>query len=240
MRESEVDNELNQTDEFIPRDRSAQIHRWTMQILHGTLIIGFVLAIQRQQWLTAVSISAIFAVILLPSLVFRKMRVYIPPEFELLAVLFVYASLFLGEVLGYYQRFWWWDIFLHASSGLLLGILGFLLVYVLNESDQIDLYMRPRFVALFAFLFAVAIGTLWEIFEFGMDQLFGMNMQKAMFDDPSGLTDTMWDLIIDTAGALVISVFGWWYLKRPELSFIEAWIARFIDGNPGMFGRSRE
>ena len=97
---------------------------------------------------------------------------------------------FLGEVRSWYERIWWWDIALHTSSGLLLGLVGFLLVYVLTENERIDLHMRPRFVALFAFLFAVAVGALWEIFEFAMDRMLGANMQKPMLDDPSGLTDT--------------------------------------------------
>src|SRR5690606_11091243 len=121
------------------------------------------------------------------------------PEFEVLALIFIFASLFLGEVRGYYIRYWWWDIALHTASGLLLGIWGFLLVYVLNESQDIEMQMKPRFVALFAFFFAVGCGALWEIFEFAMDQLFGMNMQKPMLNDPSGLTDTMWDLKIGRA-----------------------------------------
>lgn len=219
-------------------DRTANIHRWTMRVLHVTLAVGFILALIELQWLNALAIAAIFAVTLIPSLAFRRLRVYIPPEFELLALLFVYAALFLGEVLDYYQRFWWWDLALHMTSGLLLGIVGFLLVYVLNEDDEIDLHLRPGFVALFAFLFAIAVGVLWEIFEFAMDQLFGLRMQKPMFGDPSGLTDTMWDLIVDTIGAFVISIFGWWYLERPERSFIESWIAKFIEGNPRIFRRS--
>lgn len=63
-------------------------------------------------------------------------------------------------------------------------------------------------------MFALGVGALWEIFEFTMDSLFGMNMQKPMLGDPSGLTDTMWDLIVDATGALVISVLGWRYLKN--------------------------
>jgi len=55
-------------------------------------------------------------------------------------------------------RFWWWDIALHATSGLLLGILGFLLVYALNENERVAVHMQPRFAALFAFSFAVAAG----------------------------------------------------------------------------------
>lgn len=199
------------------------------------MALGFVFAIVRQQWLNAAAIVLILGVMAIPSFMGRRFRVYIPPEFELLALIFVYASLFLGEVLNYYQRFWWWDVALHTASGLLLGIFGFLLVYVLNENDRIELHLKSHFVAFFAFCFAVAVGAVWEIFEFGMDQLFGLNMQKPMFEDPSGLTDTMWDLIVDTLGAAAICVFGWWYLERPEDSFIEAWTARFIRSNPRLF-----
>lgn len=104
----------------------------------------------------------------------------IPTEFQILAIIFVFAALFLGEVRSFYARFWRWDIALHTSSGLLLGIVGFLLVDVLNEHERIDFHMHPRFVALFAFVFAVAVGALWEIFEFGMDRIIGTNMQKPI------------------------------------------------------------
>lgn len=158
-----------------------------------------------------------------------------PPEFEVLTILFIFASLFLGEIGGYYERFWWWDVMLHTASGLLLGILGFLLVYVLNSQPNVRLHMSPSFVALFAFMFAVAVGAIWEIFEFTMDSLFGTNMQKPMLGDASGLTDTMFDLIVDALGALVIAVIGYAYMKQDTHSFIEKWIQKFIDANPHLF-----
>jgi uncharacterized membrane protein YjdF len=114
-------------------------------------------------------------------------------------------------------------------------MLGFLLIYVLNENERVDVHMRPRFVALFAFLFAVAVGAVWEIFEYSMDRLVGTTMQKPMLGDASGLTDTMWDLIVDTIGAFLISGLGWWYMKRKTHSFIEVWIRRFIERNPKLF-----
>ena len=145
---------------------------------------------------------------------------------------------FLGEVRNYYVRFWWWDIVLHTASGFLFGIIGFLLVHVLNEVEEIDVNMKPGFVALFAFLFAVGMGAIWEIFEFVMDRFFNMNMQKPMLGDPSGLTDTMWDLIVDTLGALIISALGYSYLKTAgNRSFLEKWIHSFIQNNPRFFKR---
>ena len=218
-------------------DRADQVRWWLFSLLQIIMALGLVLAVYERQWLTAVVTLAIILVMFLPTALARRIRLEIPAEYEMMAVVFVFASIFLGEVRGYYHRFWWWDIALHTLSGLLLGIFGFLLVYVLNASDRIDLQMRPRFVAFFAFLFAVAVGAIWEIVEFAMDQFFGMNMQKAMFDDPSGLTDTMWDLIVDTIGALIISLLGWWHMHRRRSSFIDAWIRKFVARNPHLFRR---
>lgn len=186
-------------------------------------------------WGSSAWLLAIMAVTSAPLVFGRRLPVRIPLEYEFLSILFVFAALFLGEFRSYYERFWWWDIALHGTSGLLLGILGFLLVYVLNETRHISLHMRPGFVALFAFVFAVAIGALWEIFEFGMDQCFGTVMQKPMLRDASGLTDTMWDLIVDALGAAVIGGFGWWNMRRNSRSFLDRWIERFIETNPRFF-----
>lgn len=216
-------------------DLATRIHWGTVIVLQIVMAAELVLTLFEGQWLNAFLILAIIALTLAPTLLRHRLPVNIPPEFQLLAVVFVFAALFLGEIRSYYLRIWWWDLALHASSGLLLGLLGFLLVYVLNENERVDLHMRPRFLALFAVVFAVAVGALWEIFEFGMDQIFGTTMQKPMFGDASGLTDTMWDLIVDTLGALFVGGLGWWYMKQQKRSFIEVWIRKFIERNPKLF-----
>ena len=204
-------------------------------VLQAIMALEFAAALYEGQWFTAFLVLVIITLTLAPAVLGQRLRVHIPSEFQLLAVLFVFASLFLGEIRSYYERIWWWDIALHTTSGLLLGIVGFLLVYLLNKSEHVDIHLRPHFVALFAFVFAVAVGALWEIFEFTMDRSFGTRMQKPMLGDASGLTDTMWDLIVDTIGAAIISVFGWWYTRRGERSFVEVWIRRFIEQNPRLF-----
>ena len=203
--------------------------------LQGVMAVELVALLAQGSWASAVWLVTIMAVTSAPMLLGARLPVHIPAEFELMAILFVFASLFLGEFHSYYERFWWWDIALHSTSGLLLGLVGFLLVYVLNASRRIGSHMRPGFVALFAFAFAVCVGALWEIVEFAADQLFGLQMQKPMLNDPSGLTDTMWDLIVDALGAAVISAFGWWHMKADRRSFIDAWTDRFVAKNPQLF-----
>lgn len=218
-------------------DLPARIHRGILITLQAIMAVELLLVIREEQWMNAFLVMAIMAVIFSPAVIGRQFRVHIPPEFQVLAVLFAFAALFLGEIHSYYMRFWWWDIALHTSSGLLMGILGFLLVYVLNADERIDIHMRPRFMSLFAFLFAVTVGTLWEVFEFAMDQIVGTNMQKLMLGDPSGLTDTMWDMIVNALGALAVSALGGWHMMQREHSFIEAWIRKFIERNPRLFHR---
>ncbi len=218
---------------------SGKLHQYITIFLKLTLITGAVLALFQGRIQVAVETILILLITFLPLFLGRRFQVKIPSEFELLAIVFVYASLFLGEVHHYYLIYWWWDLLLHAGAGLLLGILGFLLVYVLNEKANVHLNLTPGFMGVFAFTFAMAFGGLWEIFEFGMDQLFGLTMQKPMMTDPSGLTDTMWDLIIDCAGALIIAILGYGYLQtsKPD-SFLEHWINEFIRKNPRLFSKS--
>jgi hypothetical protein len=215
--------------------RRSRVQLGVLLFLETVMAVELVLLLAQGSWLSGVWLIAIMVVAGAPAVLRPRLPVRIPAEYELLAILFVFGSLFLGEFRSYYERFWWWDIALHATSGLLLGILGFLLVYILNENKRIDLHMRPGFLAFFAFVFAVAGGTFWEIFEFSVDQIFGTTMQKPMLGDPSGLTDTMWDLIVDALGALAISAFAWWHMKRNQRSFVDLWIDTFIERNPKLF-----
>ena len=98
--------------------------------------------------------------------------------------------------------------------------------------------MKPRFVALFALMFSVGLGAIWEIFEYSMDTIFGMDMQKEMLGDVSGLTDTMWDLIVDTIGALIVALIGYFHLKMDKQSVFDVWIKKFVTSNPQLFTKN--
>jgi hypothetical protein len=198
------------------------------------LAVGAILEAIQGNWMVAITTTGIVIVAFLPILLGYRFHVRIPPEFELLAVIFVYASLFLGEVHGYYLKYWWWDILLHTSSGLIMGVFGFLLVYVMNEHEDLEMHMKPGFVCLFAFMFALGMGTIWEIVEFALDQLLGMNTQGG------SLVDTMSDLIVDGIGALIISLLGYSYLRTAKIdSFLERWIHHFIVLNRRIFSQKK-
>ncbi len=202
-------------------------------LLQLVLVIFFFIFLTRESWLNAFLTAGILILTLLPGLIRHNYKVFLPVEFDLLAIVFIFATLFLGEVHRYYTLFWWWDVVLHTSSGFLLGVAGFLLVYILNEEKRINLKMKPGFVAIFAFAFTIAIGVFWEIVEFGLDNALGLTMQKT------GIADTMWDLIVDSLGAGVIAIIGYFYTRKGEFLLFDRMVHRFVEKNPRVFEKIR-
>ncbi len=224
------ESNIDTTTSNIPDTLVDRIDRGISLLLKIILAVGAVLEAIQGNWLNAVATTGVIIVAFLPMLVGYRFHVRIPAEFELLAVIFVYASLYLGDLHGYYLKYWWWDILLHTGSGLILGIFGFLLVYVINEHEDLEMHMKPSFVSLFAFMFALGMGSLWEMFEFVLDQFLGMDTQGG------SQVDTMSDLIVDGIGAFIISILGYSYLRTAQTdSFLERWIQHFINLNRRFF-----
>lgn len=115
---------------------------------------------------------------IVPSFIELKFKVYLPSTLEIIILLFIFAAEILGEIHDYYYTYQYWDTILHTINGFLAAAVGYSLVDLLNKSDRVKFELSPIFMAIVAFSFSMTIGELWEFFEFGMDQLFGMNTQK--------------------------------------------------------------
>jgi len=187
-----------------------------VNFLRLTLIAAAVLAIIYGSWFNLLIIVITLVFTFLPRVVEKKYKIYIPLDFEFVIIFFVYASLFLGEVGDFYGRFWWWDVFLHTFSAIAFCFLGFIAFFLLFKAEKIKTH--PIWIAIFSFCFSVTIAALWEIFEFIMDQTFGLNMQK------SGLYDTMGDLISASVSSLLVTAVGYIYLKSNQQSILHHWL----------------
>lgn len=157
----------------------------------------------------------------LPSILERAWKVEIPSFMEILFIVFCFLSLILGEIANFYSYFYGWDSMLHASSGVLITSLGFIVLNTLNKSDHISSKMSPIFVCIFAFSFSLAIGALWEIVEYVLDSINGTNMQRyrdnfnetILFCGREALKDTMKDIILDATGSFIVAIIGYIDLK---------------------------
>lgn len=184
-----------------------------------TLLIAIIQSIFLKNIIVLFVSSLVFLLTFIPAFFRKRYSIKIPTEIELITVLFIYATLFLGEVHGYYEKFIWWDIVLHFGSAIVFGFIGFTILYYMYSQHEIT--AKPINIAIFSFAFAIAIGAIWEIFEFSMDQIFLWNMQK------SGLIDTMWDLIVDMIGAIIAAGIGFIYLKTKKTLIFNGVIKQF-------------
>ena len=102
---------------------------------------------------------------------------------------------------------------LHTTTGFLCAATGFALIDILNRNSKIKFQLSPIYVAVAAFCFSMTVGVLWEFFEFGMDRLFMMDMQKDTV--VNAITSVMLgDLFVNFIGAVVFSTIGYFYIKQ--------------------------
>ncbi len=180
------------------------------------------------------ALSGILA-ILVPYRLRMQNKLNVSPLLYCFYLLFLFASLFLGELCHFYTLIPSWDMLLHFSS-------GFLLFFVSLEWLQKMVFQRraPEPIALLflSLCVSLAIGGAWEIYEFISDGIFHTNMQR--FLSTSGeiligreaLMDTMSDLIFGLLGtSLGIScyVYEHKYKMREDVQELKA-LDSFLEG----------
>ena len=115
---------------------------------------------------------------MLPSALERRLNIDLPDTLEIIILLFIYAAEILGEIQSFYITFPYWDTMLHTMNGFLCAAIGFALVDLLNRHERISLSLSPFYMAIVAFCFSMTVGVVWEFFEFFMDHVFLLDMQK--------------------------------------------------------------
>ena len=110
----------------------------------------------------------------------------------ILAIVMLLANI-AGYAFDLYQRFWWFDRILHAATLFALTFWAaiFLCSKVLTPSLDRWLIRLTIISGL-----GIAVGALWEVAEWGFDQVMPGNVIK-------GKHDTILDIIMDTLGALL-------------------------------------
>lgn len=159
--------------------------------------------------LTTVSNAAIaLAITFLPAVLERDARLPLEPGlvFWLTAAVFLHA---LGSA-GLYAVIGQWDSLTHTISASIVAAAGYAVVRAIDlHTDEI--YVPPAMLFAFILVFVLAFGVVWELMEFAIDwsaQLLGLEAVLAQH----GLSDTIVDLVYDTVGAVVASIWGAFYL----------------------------
>ena len=115
---------------------------------------------------------------MIPSVLQATLKIEFPSPLEIIILVFIFAAEILGEISAFYMKFPYWDTILHTLNGFLCAAIGLSLVDILNREKRLKFELSPLFMAITAFCFSMTIGVMWEFFEFGVDNLCHLDMQK--------------------------------------------------------------
>ena len=147
-------------------------------VLRALIIFVMVRALLRQEYQSMALCGLSLFLMILPSIVSRRLKVVLPSTLEIIILLFIFAAEILGEINSFYMRVPHWDTMLHTINGFLCAAIGFCLVDMMNREERFSFKLSPLYLAIVSFCFSMTVGVIWEFFEFGADQLMGLDMQK--------------------------------------------------------------
>lgn len=156
-------------------------HKGTLAVfilLRILIIATAVISILRKDYESVfIAVFTLF-LLLLPSILSKRLRIMLPSTLEILLLCFIFAANILGEINNFYVTVPHWDTVLHTLNGFCFAAIGFALVDMLNRHDRVSLHLTPLFLSIVAFCFSMTIGVLWEFYEYTADRLLVLDMQK--------------------------------------------------------------
>ena len=128
-------------------------------------------------------------------------------------VIYAFFASFLGSIMSFYGKFWWYDIVIHTIFGYVACIIGLFIVCKLCDIRQLS----APFAVLICVSVSLALAVFWEIFEFTSDVILhnaAGGIHAAQGDPVLGengeyfipVNDTMIDMICHTCGAAVFVI----------------------------------
>ena len=160
---------------------------------------------------------ALCGVSVLPFLLELIMRSRLPSFLLIIIYVFMYFAGLMGVALNFYNRFEHYDTVIHGIFGYIAAAVGLFAIVRTKNYGSLNTFGA----VLFTVCFALAVGALWEIWEYATDCLGignsqGWQIEGGIFTDGPlkgesagvvrSLTDTMTDIIMNTIGACVFGL----------------------------------
>ncbi len=110
-----------------------------------------------------------------------------------LLIVFICIANAIADYWHLYFYIWWLDIPMHMLGGFWVALTSLVLYYTFPEGKEKDRSMI--FVYTLAIASALTIGLMWEIYEFSVDNIFSLALNKV--------GDTLKDLGDDFIGGVI-------------------------------------
>lgn len=163
------------------------------------LFMGIILvaSVIEEAWFDASVAAAGIVSGLIPFILEKTFKTTFDAKLKVAYILFLFASQYLGSIVGLYSN-GWWDTFLHVLSGIFIAFLGYDFFSRLDDDTRLE--MPKRFVFVYIVVFAMAGAALWEMYEFTSDLVLNTTMQG------NGNDDTMVDIVAGSLGGIIAAL----------------------------------
>ncbi|MFI3227700.1 MAG: hypothetical protein R3Y09_09870 [Clostridia bacterium] len=179
----------------------ANISKWS---LRGAIVLALIYDIYIGHFSGITGGTAVLLLTFVIDFVNNKKR-FLSDKLITIYCMFCFFALVLGTMLLFYINISWWDVLMHVFSGIILAFTGNEILCAFQKEP-----INPFVQFLFVVGFACIGGVFWEIYEFFVDMLLGLDTQMVV---STGINDTMEDLIADVIGGILVGIF---YIKQKK------------------------
>lgn len=142
-------------------------------LLFNTLvIIAIIQQINKGDFTKVFFCIPILLIYTIPIIIEKKLKIRLSLILKIFFYSFIFVSIILGEIYNLYEKIPILDTILHISSGFLMGIIGYIIIIILNKNT------KSVIILLITFTFSITIGTLWELVEFSADRYLKKDCQR--------------------------------------------------------------
>ncbi|MBE5792616.1 MAG: hypothetical protein E7322_10765 [Clostridiales bacterium] len=172
--------------------RKGTLDKLLIAVLSAFNVISFFYSVKLKNVIYALSALASLALIFLPYLFEYFLSCRISRDLKVVYWFLVIGGPVLGNVYKFYHYIRPWDKLLHMLSGFLVAALGYALPdFLLKEPPA------KAFKCIFAVSLSMAVGGIWEVYEYLLDVFFKMDMQNDTV-----ITEMASYLLGDTPGTI--------------------------------------
>lgn len=158
-------------------------------------IIALILIITKKLETNIIKCILLTIPIFIPTIL-KKLKISINNTIEEMYLILIFLSATLGRIYRLYYITNWFDTLVHGISGIQLFILGLIVLkhYKLNKNILFNI--------IFGITLTLSLGTIWELTEYNIDEIFKTNMQSR----ETGIKDTIKDLSIAGTTSIITSI----------------------------------
>lgn len=97
---------------------------------------------------------------------------------RILLSLLIFLAQCLGTTLNFYDLYDNWDLIVHFIFGIVMFIVGYDIFSNLDKR-YCDIKLNKKIKIIFSILFALSVGSIWEMYEYSVDGILNLDTQRT-------------------------------------------------------------